>query len=73
MDRDDYADMFRFPLGACVRWAESPSHRYYIGQRRWTQREILSPVVEYHLRLGDSKGYFIAWVLEPDVMAWEDT
>ena len=42
MDRDNYADMFRFPMGACVRWAESPRARYYIYQRRWTQRAKFS-------------------------------
>ena len=38
MDRDEYADMFRFPMGACVHWAEQPHTRYYVSQRRWTRR-----------------------------------
>ena len=50
MDRDEYANMFRFPMGQCARWVEQPRTRYYIYQRRWTQREILGPVVEYRFR-----------------------
>ena len=77
MDRDEYADMFRFPMGACVRWAEQPSTRFYISHRRWTQREILAPVVQYRFRTSKpgtayrSVGY--EWVYEADIEAWEET
>src|SRR5262249_61904991 len=52
MERDEYADMFRFRIGQAVRWAEYPDERYRIGQRRWAQREILAPIVAYRLRRG---------------------
>jgi hypothetical protein len=72
MERDPYADMFRFQMGQCVHWAEYPHERHYIGQRRWTQREILEPLVEYHLRLGASKGGWLAWVNERELLAWDE-
>jgi len=71
MDCDDYADMFRFRLGEVVRWAEYPHDRCVVGQRRWTQREILAPVVEYRLRLHATKGGLMGWVSEADLEAWE--
>lgn len=55
-----------------MRWAEYPYERYYVGQRRWTQREILEPVVEYHLRMRETTGIFIAWVRDYNLMAWEE-
>lgn len=72
MERDDYADMFRHRLGDCVRWAEYPRRRHYVSQRRWTQREILAPVVEYRLMLskaGDTGS--MGWVHEWDLEVWE--
>jgi hypothetical protein len=72
MNRDPYADMFRFPIRHCVRWAEFPQERYHIGQRRWTQREILEPFVEYRLRLGEVKGSLGGWINERDLMTWDE-
>jgi hypothetical protein len=71
-DRDDYADMFRYRLGQRVRWAEHPAKPHEILQRRWTQRQILAPVVQYHLGYGES-GMAIAWVREEDIEPWTDT
>ena len=75
MDHDEYADMFRYRLGQCVRWAEYPHERHYVAQRRWTQRSILAPVVEYRLTLASTGkgGGLMGWVGEADVEAWEET
>lgn len=72
MERDPYADMFRFQMGQWVRWAEYPHDGHYIGQRRWTQREILEPLVEYRLRFAAVKGGWIAWVPERELIAWDE-
>jgi hypothetical protein len=72
MERDEYADMFRFRLGQRVRWAEYPHEPHVIGQRRWTQREILAPVVEYRLRFKAHKGSLMGWVSEADLEVWEE-
>jgi hypothetical protein len=68
MERDEYADMFQFHMRQQVRWAEDPDSCYVIAQRRWTQREILAPFVEYRLRLrfaSDTLGGTMSlWVLE---------
>jgi len=72
MERDPYADMFRFQLGQCVRWAEYPHEGHWVGQRRWTQREILEPLVEYRLRLTAKKGGWLSWVPERELMAWDE-
>lgn len=72
MDRDPYADMFRFRIGDTVRYAEYPAERHYIGQRRWTQREILDPVVEYRLRLGKTRGHMMGWIPDADLTPWVD-
>ena len=74
MDRDDYGDMFRYRIGDAVRWAEAPHQRYFIGQRRWTQREILSPKVEYHLKLTTtgSGQHYLSWADEADLEAWKE-
>ena len=76
MNRDNYADMFHFTMGQCVREAEHPRTRYYIYQRRWTQREILDPIVQYRFRAskaGTDMGYLDhAWVHEPDLEAWQE-
>ena len=76
MDHDDYADMFRFPMGACVRWADQPHTRCYVYQRRWTDREHLDPVVQYRLRFVKAgTAYGIVgdeWVYEPDLEPWGD-
>lgn len=71
MDHDPYADMFRFRIGDCVRYAEHPTQPYSVGQRRWTERAILAPVVEYRLRLGED-GYAITWAYEPDLVLWSE-
>lgn len=70
---DPYGDMFRFPLGTRVRWAEHPSRCSTIYQRRWTEREILAPVVQYRFRSGpDAHGYGYEWVVETDLTTCED-
>ena len=76
MDADRYADMFRFRLGARVRWAEYPADCYEVGQRRWTEREILEPLVSYRLRriteTGARSGIFVDWIREHDLMPWQE-
>lgn len=76
MERDPYADMFRFRLGDLVRWAEYPTERYQVGQRRWTERELLAPVVTYRLRVvhesGRTLGGYHDWVRDEDLAPWED-
>ena len=72
MERDEYADMFRYRLGQSVRWADYPHEQHWIGQRRWTQREAGVPVVEYRLRMGKARGGFLGWVYEADVEPWEE-
>ena len=72
MDQDSFADMFQCKIGDCVRWTEYPTDRSSIGQRRWTQREMLAPVVEYRLRSSETRGSMMGWVAETDLMAWQD-
>jgi hypothetical protein len=73
MDRDDYADMFRYRLGDVVQYAEYPGRKHYVLQRRWTQRAILAPVVHYKLSLSDKDEHTIGWVREPDLAPWQET
>jgi hypothetical protein len=47
---DEYAEMFLFREGQAVYWAEAPDERFVVVERRWTQRELLGPVIEYRLR-----------------------
>ena len=72
MERDEYADRFRFQIGQCVRWAAYPNERHWIGKRRWTQREIMSPVVEYQLQLSQTSSSNIGWAYEADLEAWKE-
>jgi hypothetical protein len=72
MDRDEYADMFRYRMGQSVRWADVPYERHWVGQRRWTQREVMGPVVEYRLRMNKARGGFLGWVYESELEAWEE-
>jgi hypothetical protein len=41
---------WRFGLGQTVRWVEDPQQCRWIAQRRWTEREGLTPIAEYRLR-----------------------
>jgi len=73
MPPDAYSDMFRFTLGQCVRWTESPYQRHWVGQRRWTEREILAPLVQYRLRFGKPEdGPLLEWARQEDLTPWED-
>ena len=79
MVRDPHATLFRFRLGVCVRWAGAPAHPLTIVQRRWTERDILHPVVEYLCRLpregtdAAGRGYAVyEWIDEPDLVAWKE-
>ena len=76
MDRDEYADMFRYRVGQEVRWAEHPENHYRVAQRRWTQREILAPLVAYRLRRVQENGtlidYLGDWIGEADMEGWEE-
>jgi hypothetical protein len=70
MERDEYGDMFRFRLGQEVRTADEPARKQWVTERRWTQRRILGPVVEY--RLGTSADAIgLLWFGEDDMQAWE--
>jgi len=72
MNRDPYADMFRFQIGECVRWAQYPRDRFWIGQRRWTERDLFAPLVEYHLLMGERTRQFVGWAYDADLMLWDD-
>jgi hypothetical protein len=66
--------MFRYRLGQRVRWAEFPADVQVIVQRRWTQRQIPGPIVEYRLADVARKPESVAvWVYEADIEAWPDT
>jgi hypothetical protein len=74
MERDEYTDLFRYRIGQGVRWADYPHKQHFVGQRRWTQREVLPPVVEYRLLL-EPLGHdtvWMAWVPEADLELWEE-
>jgi hypothetical protein len=63
---------FQFALGQHVRWAGDPTHRYQIGQRRWTERIVLGPVVEYYLCWRAPHGPDAGWVSEADLTRWQE-
>jgi hypothetical protein len=70
MEQDDYGEMFQFRLGHEVRTADHPSSKRYVTQRRFTQRRIFKPLVEY--QLGSSvETVGGEWVREEDVVAWD--
>jgi hypothetical protein len=75
---DDEADetpdtaTFRYDLGQEVRWAESPRTPYVIVQRRWTQRDVFAPLVEYLCTPRRAVRRIPAWVGEPDLEPWDD-
>jgi hypothetical protein len=76
MERDEYADMFQYQIGQTVRWAEYPGERLRIFQRRWTQRELLAPLVTYRLK-PQSAGLGLicldhGWVREADLQACQE-
>jgi hypothetical protein len=71
-NRDAYAHLFRFQMGQCVRWAAQPTEAYIITQRRWTQRDIVAPVVEYLLCRRDRQGEAVGWGYEPDLVTWDE-
>jgi hypothetical protein len=62
---DQERALFRFQLGQGVRWAATPTRQDWVERRRWTERAILGPVVEYHL------GLDVGWVYEADLTAWD--
>ncbi len=62
---------FRYDQGQLVSWAGVG--RWHVSWRRWTERDILSPLVEYGLVLSDvepPRGRVI-WVAEADVLPVE--
>jgi hypothetical protein len=66
--------LFRYRQGQHVRWAEAPQTPCTVCQRRWTQRDILGPVVEY-LLVGparDHAGDGLPWVSEADLEPWPE-
>ena len=75
MEHDEDGTMFRFRLGQGVRWAAFPQTHYTIYQRRWTDHEMLAPIVQYRLRISRAGwracGLNENWVYEADLEAWE--
>lgn len=63
---------FQFALGQHVRWAGEPTQPYQIRQRRWTERAIGGPVVEYYLPWRGPHGPDVGWVYEADLTCWPD-
>ena len=72
VDRDPYAAWFLYRQGAVVRYAGAPDTPFTISQRRWTQRDVLGPTIEYLLWPQDLAGEYPGWVYEPDVTPWPD-
>ena len=72
MNPDPSADMFRFRIGQPVRWSEYPHERYFVGQRRWTEREVVAPLVEYRLRMRESGGPMLSWVPDHELLPWKE-
>jgi hypothetical protein len=62
--REVHVNLFRYRRGQWVTWTGAPAHPYCIAQRRWTERDILGPVVEY-LLIGLEE-----WAYEPDLEPW---
>ena len=66
------APRFRFTLGQVVCWLEHPDVLWVICQRRWTERPILDPMVEYLLGRRESPAAARdVWVFEDELAPWE--
>jgi hypothetical protein len=72
MEPDPYAHLFQFQRGQAVRWAGDRTTRYTITQRRWTQRDVLGPVVEYLVQTKTPERAWREWVYEADLTAWQE-
>jgi hypothetical protein len=62
---------FQFDLGQHVHWAGDLTHCYQIGQRRFTERTLLGPVVEYALCWPGTHGPVVRWAYEADLTRWQ--
>ena len=69
-DRDPYAAWFLYRQGAVVRYAGAPDTPFTISQRRWTQRDVMAPLVEYLLWPVPPGEGETGWVYEPDIEPW---
>lgn len=69
---DQESALFLFPIGQRVRWAGAPTYCYWISQRRWTERAILGPIVEYALCRAAPHDTRFVWVYEADLTPWDD-
>lgn len=61
---------FLFHRGQAVRWADYPYVSYYVCQRRWTERDVMPPIVEYGLVMYQGRGE-MWWAVEADLEPWE--
>jgi hypothetical protein len=59
---------FLYRTQQAVRWACAPDQPWRVVQQRWTERDVLGPLVDY--LLCDATGA-TAWALEPDVGPWD--
>ena len=66
---------FRYRKGDVVWWEDDPTRpleAYVVVQRRWTDRDIMAPVIEYGVCRLDDPGEPMQWALEPDVLATQE-
>lgn len=61
-------DLFQFPLGTLVSWGARHT-RYLIVQRRYTERDLLGPVVEYLLGSCRHPEIPLQWVNASDLVS----
>lgn len=55
---------FRFALGARVLWFGTA---YVVDRRRWEERRLLGPVVQYGLVDAQAPGPVVVWAEEADL------
>lgn len=67
---------FRFRIGQKVHWAAQPGTLYQVAWRRWTERMLFGPVVEYRLcPLAQTLDTWpvLYWAAEADITPVEET
>lgn len=60
---------FRFALGARVLWLGTA---YLVDRRRWEERRLFGPVVQYGLVDVHAPGSVVVWVDEADCQAEDE-
>jgi hypothetical protein len=72
MAQDHPPPTFRYQQGQEVVWAGFSLARFEMTGRRWTERAMLAPVVEYRLRFTISDTEMPGWVDESARDPWPE-